>query len=233
MTQKKLHVLYEDNHFIIINKSVSDLVQKDKTGDIALDDKIKKYLKEKYNKPGNVFIGIPHRIDRPVSGAVIYARTSKALSRMGVMFKDKDVNKVYWAVVKNKPAMNEGILENYMIRNTRQNKSYISTKDTKDAKLAKLTYKVVAQSDKYYLIEVNLITGRHHQVRCQLANMGCPIKGDLKYGFQRSNPDGGINLHARKISFIHPVTKEYIDITAPVPDDNLWRAFEKMVDEKL
>ena len=223
-------VLYEDNHIIAVNKSSSEIVQGDKTGDQPLSETIKLYLKEKYNKPGEVFIGVTHRLDRPVSGVVLFAKTSKALTRLNEMYKTQQIKKTYWAIVKERPITEEGRLEHYLVRHEKQNKSVAHLKMVPDAKQAALTYRLIAQSDTYYLLEVNLETGRHHQIRCQLAKMGCPIKGDLKYGFARSNPNGGISLHARHISFIHPVSKLPIDITAPVPDDDkLWLAFERMI----
>ena len=221
-------VVYEDNHIIVVNKSASEIVQGDKTGDTPLSETVKQYLKEKYAKPGNVFLGVTHRLDRPVSGLVVFAKTSKALSRLNEMFRLNQVKKTYWALVKERPEAEEGELVHYMVRNEKQNKSYAYTKETKDAKKAVLNYKVIARSDNYYLLEVDLKTGRHHQIRCQLAKMGCPIKGDLKYGFPRSNPDGSICLHARKISFIHPVSKELIEIKAPLPAGSLWKAFENV-----
>ena len=225
-----MKVLYEDNHIIAVNKTCSEIVQGDKTGDEPLSETIKKFLKEKYNKPGEVFCGVTHRLDRPVSGVVIFAKTSKALTRLNEMFKTQEVKKTYWALVKDKPEQEEGRLEHFLIRNEKQNKSVAHLKMVPNAKKAALSYRVIARSDTYYLLEVNLETGRHHQIRCQLAKMGCPIKGDLKYGFPRSNPNGGISLHARRIEFIHPVSKEFIQLTAPVPeDDKLWLAFEKMV----
>ena len=219
-------VVYEDNHIIVVNKSASEIVQGDKTGDTPLSETVKQYLKEKYAKPGNVFIGVTHRLDRPVSGLVVFAKTSKALSRLNEMFRLNQVKKTYWALVKERPETEEGELVHYMVRNEKQNKSYAYAKETKNSKKAVLNYKVIAHSENYYLLEVDLKTGRHHQIRCQLAKMGCPIKGDLKYGFPRSNPDGSICLHARKISFIHPVSKELIEIKAPLPKGNLWKAFE-------
>ncbi|QIK55978.1 RNA pseudouridine synthase [Dysgonomonas sp. HDW5B] len=219
-------VLYEDNHIIIVNKTVSEIVQGDKTGDKPLSEIVKEWLKEKYNKPGNVFCGVTHRLDRPVSGIVVFAKTSKALPRLNKMFQDKEIKKTYWAIVKNKPQEVEGTLTNYLVRNEKQNKSYAYDTEKPDSKKAILHYKLIGQSDKYNLLEIDLETGRHHQIRCQLAKMGCIIKGDLKYGADRSNPDGGISLHARKVSFIHPVSKELIEVTAPVPNDNLWKAFE-------
>jgi 23S rRNA pseudouridine1911/1915/1917 synthase len=223
-------VLYEDNHIIAVNKSSSEIVQGDKTNDQPLSETIKLYLKEKYNKPGEVFVGVTHRLDRPVSGVVLFAKTSKALTRLNEMFKTQQIKKTYWAIVKEKPTLPEARLEHFLVRNEKQNKSVAHLKMVPDAKLAALTYRLIAQSDTYYLLEVNLETGRHHQIRCQLAKMGCPIKGDLKYGFPRSNPNGGISLHARSVDFIHPVSKEQIHITAPVPDDDkLWLAFERMI----
>jgi 23S rRNA pseudouridine1911/1915/1917 synthase len=222
-------VLYEDNHIIAVNKSTSEIVQGDKTGDQPLSETIKLYLKEKYNKPGDVFLGVTHRLDRPVSGVVLFAKTSKALTRLNEMFRNQEVKKTYWAIVKEKPAQPEGRLENYLIRNEKQNKSVAFDTERSDAKKAALSYKLIAHSDTYYLLEVQLETGRHHQIRCQLAKMGCPIKGDLKYGFPRSNPNGGISLHARSVEFIHPVSKLKISLTAPVPnDDKLWDTMEKL-----
>lgn len=216
-------VLYEDNHIIIVNKTSSEIVQGDKTGDKPLSDIVKEYLKEKYNKPGNVFCGVTHRLDRPTSGIVIFAKTSKALSRLNDMFKNKEINKTYWAIVKNTPKQIEDTLRHYLVRNEKQNKSYAYDMEKTNSKLAVLHYKLIANSLKYNLLEINLETGRHHQIRCQLSKIGCPIKGDLKYGAERSNPDGGISLHARKVSFVHPVSKELIEVTAPTPNDNLWK----------
>lgn len=222
-------VLYEDNHLIAVNKSSSEIVQGDKTGDEPLSETIKKYIKEKYNKPGDVYLGVTHRLDRPVSGVVLFARTSKALTRLNEMFKTQQVKKTYWAIVKNKPAISEGRLEHYLVRNEKQNKSYAYDKMVPNAKKAALKYKLIGQSDTFYLLEIELETGRHHQIRCQLAKMGCPIKGDLKYGFPRSNPNGGISLHARSVEFIHPVSKEQVSITAPVPEDEkLWEVIIKV-----
>jgi len=223
-------VLYQDNHIIAVNKSTSEIVQGDKTGDEPLSETIKKYIKEQYSKPGEVFLGVTHRLDRPVSGVVLFARTSKALTRLNEMFKTQQVKKTYWAIVKNKPENPAGRLAHFLVRNEKQNKSYAHEKEVPNAKQAALTYKLIGQSDTYYLLEIELETGRHHQIRCQLAKMGCPIKGDLKYGFDRSNPNGGISLHARSVEFIHPVSKELIKITAPVPEnDKLWGVMEKMV----
>ncbi len=217
-------VVYEDNHIIIVNKTASEIVQGDKTGDVPLSETVKQYLKEKYHKPGNVFIGVTHRLDRPVSGLVVFAKTSKALSRLNEMFKNSEVKKTYWAIVKQTPAETEGELVNYLVRNEKQNKSYAYDTEKPGSKKAILHYRLIARSDNYSLLEVDLKTGRHHQIRCQLAKMGCPIKGDLKYGFPRSNPDGSICLHARRVRFVHPVSKELIDVVAPVPSDNLWRS---------
>ena len=220
-------VLYEDNHLIIINKSGSEIVQSDKTGDVSLEDSLKLWIKEKYHQPGNVFLGVAHRLDRPVSGVVVFARTSKALTRLNEMFRNGEVHKTYLAIVKNAPREPEGTLEQYLVRNEQQNKSYVYDRERPGAKKAILHYRLVGRSDRYCLLEVDLKTGRHHQIRCQLAAMGCPIKGDLKYGFPRSNPGGGISLHARKISFIHPVSKELIEVTAPFPEDEpLWQCFQ-------
>ena len=219
-------VVYEDNHIIVVNKAASEIVQGDKTGDTPLSETVKQYLKEKYNKPGNVFVGVTHRLDRPVSGLVIFAKTSKALSRLNEMFKTSDVKKTYWAVVKNRPAQEEGTLTHFLTRNEKQNKSYAYDKEVPNSKKAILHYKLIGQSQNYYLLEVDLKTGRHHQIRCQLAKMGCSIKGDLKYGSPRSNPDGSICLHARRVSFVHPVSKELIQLEAPLPPGNLWNGFE-------
>ncbi len=221
-------VVYEDNHLIIVNKTASEIVQGDKTGDTPLSESVKLYLKEKYAKPGNVFLGVTHRLDRPVSGLVVFAKTGKALSRLNEMFRLSQVKKTYWAVVKNRPPQEEGILIHYLVRNEKQNKSYAYDQEKPGSKKAELHYRLIAHSDNYYLLEVDLKTGRHHQIRCQLAKMGCPIKGDLKYGSPRSNPDGSICLHARRVRFIHPVSKEEIDITAPLPAGNLWDAFKEV-----
>ena len=224
-----ISILYEDNHIIAINKTCSDLTQGDKTGDETIPDKIKAYLKEKYNKPGNVFCGVTHRLDRPTSSVVLFAKTSKALERLNEMFQKHEVKKTYWAIVKTPPKEPEGTLTHYLIRNEKQNKSYAYDTDKEGAKKAVLSYTTITRSDNYTLLEINLETGRHHQIRCQLAKIGSPVKGDLKYGFPRSNPDGGISLHARQVDFIHPVCKEQIVITAPVPEDSLWTAFERLL----
>ena len=219
-------VVYEDNHIIVVNKTASEIVQGDKTGDTPLSEMVQQYLKEKYNKPGNVFIGVPHRLDRPVSGLVVLAKTSKALSRLNDMFRTGEVQKTYWAIVKERPRELEGELEHWLVRNEKQNKSYAFDKEKPGAKKAILRYKLIGHSQNYHLLEVDLKTGRHHQIRCQLAKMGCPIKGDLKYGSPRSNPDGSICLHARRVKFIHPVSKQEIDLTAPLPPGNLWNGIE-------
>lgn len=218
-------VLYEDNHIIVVNKSSSEIVQGDKTGDVPLSDMVKAYLKDKYQKPGNVFVGVTHRLDRPVSGLVVFAKTSKALSRLNEMFRVGQVQKTYWAIVKNEPKQSEAELVHWLVRNEKQNKSYAYEREVKDAKKAVLRYRMIGRSDNYSLLEVELMTGRHHQIRCQLSKMGCPIKGDLKYGSPRSNPDGSICLHARRISFVHPVSKELIELEAPLPEDKLWHCF--------
>ncbi|WP_148332223.1 RluA family pseudouridine synthase [Bacteroides acidifaciens] len=219
-------VVYEDNHIIVVNKTASEIVQADKTGDTPLSESVKLYLKEKYQKLGNVFIGVTHRLDRPVSGLVIFAKTSKALTRLNDMFRTSEVKKTYWAVVKNAPKEPEGELVHFLVRNEKQNKSYAYDKEVPNSKKAILDYRLIGRSENYFLLEVDLKTGRHHQIRCQLAKMGCPIKGDLKYGFPRSNPDGSICLHARRVRFVHPVSKELIELEAPLPDGNLWKGFE-------
>ena len=221
-----MEVVYEDNHIIIVNKQSGEIVQGDKTGDRPLSDIVKDYIKEKYAKPGAVFLGVVHRLDRPVSGLVVFARTSKALTRLNKMFAEGEVRKTYWAIVKNAPREPVGTLEHWLVRNEKQNKSYAYPTEKPNAKKAILKYKVIGQSDHYTLLEVQLMTGRHHQIRCQLAAMGCPIKGDLKYGAPRSNPDGSISLLSRRVDFIHPVSKERITIEAPLPDDPLWHAFK-------
>lgn len=217
-----LHVLYEDNHIIVVNKRPGDIVQGDKTGDKPLSEVVKAYLKEKYNKPGNVYLGVVHRLDRPTSGIVVFAKTSKALPRLNKLFKDKDVKKTYWAIVKNAPPKQEDTLVHFMKRNPKQNKSYAYNKEVPDAKKAILDYTNLKKLDNYFALEINLQTGRHHQIRSQLSAIGCPIKGDLKYGFDRSNKDASIHLHSRQLQFIHPVKKELINIIAPPPDDALW-----------
>ena len=220
-----LEILYEDNHVIAVNKKSSDIVQGDKTGDITLPDRIKEYLKEKYQKPGNVFCGVIHRLDRPTSGVVLFAKTSKGLERLNKQFRDKETNKVYWAVTGNEPSTKNGTLINYLKKNEGQNKSYVHSTEVPGSKKAILNYKVIASSDNYFLLEIQLETGRHHQIRAQLSSIGCPIKGDVKYGAKRPNKDLSISLHARELSFMHPTTKEQISITAPVPEDPLWKYF--------
>jgi 23S rRNA pseudouridine1911/1915/1917 synthase len=223
------NILFEDNHIIIINKLPSQIVQGDKTGDRPLSDLVKDYLKIKFNKPGEVFLGVVHRLDRPVSGAVIFARTSKSLTRLNEMIKNRQVEKTYWAVVKEKPPKDSNTLINYLRRDEARNKSFIVSEKTKNAQKASLSYSVLGASDNYYLLEVDLQTGRHHQIRAQLAGMGCPIKGDLKYGYPRSNADGSIHLHARKLNFIHPVTLKPISIVAKTPVDPVWNYFEQIL----
>lgn len=220
----KSRILYEDNHLIVVNKLPGELVQGDETGDVTLADDVKAYLKETYNKPGNVYLGIPHRLDRPTSGIVIYAKTEKALIRLSEAFKTSEVKKTYWAITDNIPGSG-GELVHYILRNSEKNKSIAYKKEVKGGKRASLSYKLLASSDRYHLLEIDLHTGRHHQIRAQLAATGCHIKGDLKYGAPRSNPDGGICLHARKVSFVHPVKKERLELLAPPPDDSLWNYF--------
>ena len=221
---QNLQVLYEDNHLIVINKRVGDIVQGDKTGDTPLSEHVKQYIKKKYDKPGMVFLGVTHRLDRPTSGIVVFARTSKSLSRMNKMFAEKATEKIYWAIVKNQPKKEKDTLIHWLKRNPKQNKSYAYPKEIPDSKRAELEYTVLKKLENYVLLQILLKTGRHHQIRAQLATLGSPIKGDLKYGFDRSNPDGGIHLHARKLSFEHPVKKEMISFTAPPPADALWEA---------
>lgn len=216
--------LYEDNHIIIVNKQSGEIVQGDKTGDTPLSETVKDYIKEKYNKPGNVFLGVVHRLDRPVCGVVVFARTSKALSRLNEMFRSGDVHKTYWAITRNRPPRPEGVLTHWLVRNEKQNKSYAYDHEVAGAKKAVLEYRVIACSDNYFLLEIRLLTGRHHQIRCQLSAMGCPIRGDLKYGARRSNPNGSISLMARRVEFVHPVSKENICVEAPLPADPLWQA---------
>lgn len=219
-----LQVIYEDNHLIAVNKRVGDIVQGDKTRDRPLSEHVKEYIKTKYNKPGEVFLGVIHRLDRPTSGVVVFARTSKALSRMNKLFADKETEKIYWAIVKDQPKNKKGTLVNWLKRNHKQNKSYAYPSEVTDSKRAELDYSVLKELDRYTLLEINLKTGRHHQIRAQLAAIGSPIKGDLKYGFDRSNPDGGIHLHARQLSFNHPVKKEPLNLVAAPPKDPLWNA---------
>jgi len=221
-TKSNLQILHEDNHIIVINKRVGDIVQGDKTGDKPLSEVVKEYIKNKYNKPGEVFLGVVHRLDRPTSGIVVFARTSKALTRLNELFSNRETQKTYWAVVKNKPPKSEDTLIHYLKRNEKNNTSKAHLKEVTESKKASLDYKIIATLDNYFALEINLHTGRHHQIRAQLAAIGCPIKGDLKYGFDRSNPDGGIHLHAQKLVFIHPVTKDKLEIIAPTPKDTIW-----------
>lgn len=222
-----MEVVYEDNHIIIVNKACGEIVQGDKTGDTPLSEDVKAYIKEKYRKPGNVFLGVVHRLDRPVSGLVVFARTSKALSRLNEMFRNGDVHKTYWAITRGEPAAKEGTLTNWLVRNERQNKSYAYDREVPGSKKAVLIYRVIGRGDNYSLLEITLLTGRHHQIRCQLAAMGCPIKGDLKYGARRSNPDGSISLMSRRVEFAHPVSKDEIRVEAPLPDCGLWHDMGK------
>jgi 23S rRNA pseudouridine1911/1915/1917 synthase len=224
-----MQVIYEDNHIIAVNKTVNEIVQGDKTGDTPLSDLVKAYIKQKYNKPGEVFLGVTHRLDRPTSGVVLFARTSKALTRLNDLFKQKDaIKKTYWAIVDQLPSPAEATLQHWLVRNTQQNKSYAHNEPKPESKESVLGYKLLGSSERYHLLEIDLRTGRHHQIRAQLAAIGCRIKGDLKYGFPRSNPDGGIHLHARKIEFEHPVSKEQVCIIAPTPNDPLWDFFNSL-----
>ena len=218
-----MQVVYEDNHIIIVYKESGEIVQGDKTGDTPLAETVKAYIKEKYVKPGAVFLGVVHRLDRPVCGLVVFARTSKALSRLNDMFRKGEVHKTYWALVQNQPALPEGTLEHWLTRNEKQNKSYAYPREVPGSKKAILKYRLIGQSERYFLLEINLLTGRHHQIRCQLSAMGCPIKGDLKYGSKRSNADGSISLLSHRIDFIHPVSKEHIVVESPLPVDNIWQ----------
>jgi len=219
-----LQVLHEDNHIIVVNKRVGDIVQGDKTGDKPLSEVVKEYIKDKYNKPGEVFLGVVHRLDRPTTGIVVFARTSKALTRLNELFKNRETQKTYWAVVKNKPPKVEDKLVHYLKRNEKNNTSKAHLKEVPESKIASLDYKMIRELNNYFALEINLHTGRHHQIRAQLTAIGSPIKGDLKYGADRSNPDGGIHLHARQLTFTHPVTKEELKITAPVPEDAVWKS---------
>ncbi|WP_396174474.1 RluA family pseudouridine synthase [Flavobacterium sp.] len=223
-TKDNLQILHEDNHLIVINKRVGDIVQGDKTGDKPLSEIVKEYIKENYNKPGDVFLGVVHRLDRPTSGIVVFARTSKALTRLNEMFSNRETQKTYWAIVKNRPENAEATLVYYLKRNEKNNTSKAHTKEIPESKIARLEYKIIKMLDNYFALEIHLHTGRHHQIRAQLAAINCPIKGDLKYGFDRSNSDGGIHLHARKLVFIHPVSKENIEIVAPTPNDAIWNS---------
>lgn len=219
-----VQVVYEDNHLIVVSKRSGEIVQGDKTGDEPLAEVVKQYLKEKYGKPGRVFLGVAHRLDRPVWGLVVFAKTSKALTRLNDMFRTGEIHKTYWAITKNSPETEAGTLTHWLVRNEKQNKSYAYDQEAGKAKKAVLCYRLISRSDNYCLLEVTLLTGRHHQIRCQLAKIGCPIKGDLKYGARRSNPDGSISLLARRIAFVHPVSKEKITVEAPLPDDRLWQS---------
>ncbi|WP_166386578.1 RluA family pseudouridine synthase [Polaribacter sp. 11A2H] len=223
-TKENLQILFEDNHIIIVNKRAGDITQGDKTGDKPLSDVVKEYIKDKYDKPGNVYLGVVHRLDRPTSGIIIFAKTSKSLERLNKMLREKTINKTYWAVVKNHPKKEKDTLINFLKKNPKNNKSTAYPKEIDGSKKAILHYAVIKKLDNYSLIEVDLETGRHHQIRSQLSNIGCPIKGDLKYGFNRSNKDGSIHLHARRIQFIHPVTKEQVTVTAPTPKEVIWNA---------
>ncbi|MXN89947.1 RNA pseudouridine synthase [Flavobacterium sp. Sd200] len=222
--KNNLEVLHEDNHIIVVNKRVGDIVQGDKTGDKPLSEVVKEYIKEKYNKPGEVFLGVVHRLDRPTTGIVVFARTSKALTRLNELFKNRETQKTYWAIVKKRPEKDQANLVHYLKRDEKRNTSKAYNKEVPDSKMASLDYSLIKQLDNYCVLEINLHTGRHHQIRAQLSAIGSPIKGDLKYGADRSNPDGGISLHARKLHFIHPVTKLPLTITAPVPQDAVWQS---------
>ena len=224
-----MEVVYEDNHLLVVNKAPGEIVQGDKTGDTPLVETLKLWLKEKYAKPGNVFCGVVHRLDRPVGGLVIFAKTSKALSRLNEMFRNGEVNKTYWAITRNLPPKEEDTLTHYITTTERNNKSYASLTEKKGSQKAVLKYRHIASTDRYHLLEVNLLTGRKHRIRVQLSAIGCPIKGDLKYGDKRSNPDGSISLMSHRIEFTHPVSGNKIDVTAPVPDDNLWRALDESI----
>ena len=223
-----MEVIYEDNHIIIVNKNCHEIVQGDKTGETPLSETLKEWLKKKYNKPGNVFVGVTHRLDRPVSGLVIFAKTSKALSRLNEMFKKGEIKKTYYAIVKNRPPHDQGSLLPFLARNEKNNKSIAYDTARPGTQRAELNYRLLAAGERYFLLEIDLKTGRHHQIRCQLARMGCPIKGDLKYGAERSNADGGISLLARRIVFEHPVSHQIIDVVAPVPDEKLWHDLEQI-----
>ncbi|MBQ8047162.1 MAG: RNA pseudouridine synthase [Prevotella sp.] len=220
-----MQVLYEDNHLIVVFKESGEIVQGDRTGDEPLSETVKRYLKEKYRKTGAVFLGVVHRLDRPVWGLVVFAKTSKALERLNRMFANGEIHKTYWAVTRNRPLQDEGILEHWLVRNERQNKSYAYDSERPQSKRAILKYRVIGASDRCFLLEINLLTGRHHQIRCQLSKIGCPIRGDLKYGDKRSNPDGSISLLSRRVEFIHPVSKELIKLESPLPKDKLWKSF--------
>lgn len=228
-----MKVIYEDNHIIIVYKEAGEIVQGDKTGDEPLSEKVKEYVKEKYHKPGNVFLGVVHRLDRPVAGLVVFARTSKALSRLNDMFRKGEVHKTYWAITREAPRQPEALLEHWLVRNEKQNKSYAYDHEVAGSKLARLSYKVIARSQNYTLLEVRLLTGRHHQIRCQLAHIGCPIRGDLKYGARRSNPDGSISLLAHHIEFVHPVSRQTLSFSSPLPAEPLWQAMGDAVRQQI
>ena len=217
-----MRVVYEDNHVIIVYKESGEIVQGDKTGDVPLSETVKAYVREKYHKPGSVFLGVVHRLDRPVAGLVVFARTGKALARLNDMFRRGDIHKTYWALTRNAPPEPEGTLTHWLVRNERQNKSYAHDREVPGSKKAVLHYRLIGHTDNYHLLEVQLLTGRHHQIRCQLARMGCPIRGDLKYGARRSNPDGSISLLARRVAFEHPVSHQPVELDSPLPADRLW-----------
>jgi 23S rRNA pseudouridine1911/1915/1917 synthase len=225
-SKSNLQVLHEDNHIIVINKRVGDLVQGDKTGDKPLSEIVKEFIKEKYNKPGEVFLGVVHRLDRPTTGIVVFAKTSKALTRLNELFSKRETQKTYWAVVKNKPPKSEDNLVHFLKRNEKSNSSKAHIKEVPNSKRASLDYKIIKELNNYFALEINLHTGRHHQIRSQLSAIGCPIKGDLKYGFDRSNPDGGIHLHAQKLAFIHPVSKDELVLLAPTPNEVIWNSIK-------
>lgn len=224
-----MEVIYEDNHLIAVNKSAGEIVQGDRTGDVPLSDAVKIYIKKKYNKPGNVFLGVAHRIDRPVSGAVLFARTSKALERINEMIKKREIKKTYWAVVKNRPAANSGTLTHYLARDTEQNVTAAFDRETSDSQKAVLSYKIIGSGNGYYYLEIDLETGRHHQIRAQLAKIGCPIVGDVKYGYERPDRNGGIHLHSRSMEFVHPIAKTPVKIIADPPKDRIWEGFDSMM----
>ncbi|WP_426430667.1 RluA family pseudouridine synthase [Winogradskyella sp. HB-48] len=224
--KSNLQILYEDNHIIVVNKRAGDIVQGDKTGDKPLSDVVKDYIKDKYNKPGNVYLGVVHRLDRPTTGIVLFAKTSKALPRLNKLFAEKKTSKTYWALVKNKPPKVQDRLVHWLKKNPKNNKSTAFDTEVEDSKKAILNYQILKTLDNFYLLEIDLETGRHHQIRCQLAKIGCPIKGDLKYGFKRSNKDASISLHARKLEFTHPIKKEKLSVIASLPNDSLWQACE-------
>lgn len=227
-----MRVLYEDNHVIVVYKESGEIVQADKSGDTPLSELVGRYLKEKYNKPGNVFVGVPHRLDRPVAGLVVLAKTSKALSRLSNMFRLGEIHKTYWAITPGMPPAEEGTLVNWLTRNEEINKSFAYNYEVPQSKRSVLKYRLLAQGDRYNLLGIQLLTGRHHQIRCQLSAMGCPIKGDVKYGAPRTNPGGNISLLSHRVQFIHPVSKKEIDITSPLPDERLWQALAEMVKEE-